>query len=257
METRVGKALLALIAVLLLITTGKDWLDLYTCGAVDKCLADAGKLQLATKFLISYLLTVLAFIASRNAFSPRDGRLLRTAFIFSLLADFSFCIPKALQNSFRETSDICGIAFFMLFQIVLIYRHTRKSESDTHIPGIHKFLVLVAAIAGAIFGARVIESTVGNVTIAAVAVYGIFLIASLVVAFRVPRYGHFHPHGAKLIRWGLVAFFIGDALVGLSMLSGEDHGAVQTLSAISKNFIWWFYVPAQLMLIAACAKPKA
>ena len=128
----------------------------------------------------------------------------------------------------------------MFFQTILIYRHSRKSDSDDSFPVLLWFLFAAAAIAIALFCTGAIGLTLGNVTIALVAVYSFYPAAS-----------------AKCIRWGMVAFFIGDALVGLSLISGEDHSAVQLTASIAKNFIWWFYVPAQLMLIFACKKPKA
>jgi hypothetical protein len=53
----------------------------------------------------------------------------------------------------------------------------------------------------------------------------------------------------------MLAFFCCDACVGLSMAGGDDHTTMMTVSEIANNFIWWFYVPAQLMLIRATAKP--
>lgn len=257
LESVAQRVLLALMAVFLAVTTVKDWFDFYTCGVVGQCLADAGTLQFFTKFFMSLLLTVMAFIVSRDAFSRRDGRLLRVAFVFSFLADTSFSVIKLVVPSERALSDVLGIALFLVFQTLLIYRHSRKSDSDTSRPSGHLFLCGLLGAAAGVFGGGVLEFTLGNVTIVTVAVYGVFLTMSMVVGILAPRRGYFPAKNALCIRWGMVAFFIGDVLVGLSLLSGEDHGALQTASAISKNFIWWFYVPAQLMIIRACQKPKA
>ncbi len=257
LESVAQRVILALMAVFLVVTTGKDWYDFYTCGAVGQCLADAGTLQFITKFSMSLLLTVLAFVVSHNAFSQRDGRLLRIAFVFSFLADTSFSVIKLVVPSEHDLSDVLGIALFMVFQMLLIYRHSRISDSDTSRPSGHLFLCGLLGAASGIFGGGVLELTLENVTIVTVAVYGVILTMSMVVGILAPRKGYFPAKNARCIRWGMVAFFVGDVLVGLSLLSGEDHGALQTVSAISKNFIWWFYVPAQLMIIRACQKPKA
>lgn len=256
-RTAAQKTVFSLIAVLLAITTCKDWLDFYTCGAVNRCLVDAGVLQYVTKCSMSLLLTVLAFIVSRDAISGRDRNLLRAAFVFSFLADSCFSIIKLVGPDARDLSDILGIALFMFFQTILIYRHSRKSDSDDSFPVLLWFLFAAAAIAIALFCTGAIGLTLGNVTIALIAVYSFYLISSMVVGILTPRKGYFPAASAKCIRWGMVAFFIGDALVGLSLISGEDHSAVQLTASIAKNFIWWFYVPAQLMLIFACKKPKA
>lgn len=256
-RTAAQKTVFSLIAVLLAVTTCKDWLDFYTCGAVNRCLVDAGTLQYVTKCSISLLLTVLAFIVSRDAISGRDRNLLRAAFVFSFLADSCFSIIKLVGPNARALSDILGIALFMFFQTILIYRHSRRSDSDKSFPVLLWFLFAVAAIAIALFCTGAIGFTLGNVTLAIVGVYSFFLIGSMVVGILAPRKGYFPATNALCIRWGMVAFFIGDALVGLSLISGEDHSAVQLTASIAKNFIWWFYVPAQLMLICACKKPKA
>ena len=256
-RTAAQKTVFSLIAVLFAITTCKDWLDFYTCGAVNRCLVDAGVLQYVTKCSMSLLLTVLAFIVSRDAISGRDRNLLRAAFVFSFLADSCFSIIKLVGPDARDLSDILGIALFMFFQTILIYRHSRKSDSDDSFPVLLWFLFAAAAIAIALFCTGAIGLTLGNVTIALIAVYSFYLISSMVVGILAPRKGYFPAASAKCIRWGMVAFFIGDALVGLSLISGEDHSAVQLTASIAKNFIWWFYVPAQLMLIFACKKPKA
>lgn len=256
--TTAQRVVFGLIAILLLVTTGKDWFDFYSCGAVNQCLADAGTLQLFTKFSMSCLLTVLAFIVSRDSFSKLDAKTLRIAFIFSLLADFSFCMVKVIAPDERALSDIIGIAFFIMFQVVLIHRHTRKSETDTKPSKVHKFLLIpVAAFAASLLGGNVIEPTLDNITLVIVVVYGVFLITSMVVGILAPRNSYFPAANAQLVRWGMVTFFFGDALVGLALLMGEDHSALQAVAEIANNFVWWVYVPAQLMLIAACKRPKA
>lgn len=255
LQTKTQRVILALIGALFLVTTGKDWLDFYRCGAVNQCLIDAGTLQLFTKFSMSCLLTVMAFLVSRDSFSKLDAKLLRMAFVFSLLADCSFSMVKFFAPDERALSNILGIAFFIMFQVVLIHRHTRASETDDKPGKIHKFLLLpVAAFAGALFGGNVIEPTLDNITLVIVVVYGIFVITSLIVGFLAPRNSYFPAANAKLIRWGMVAFFFGDVLVGLALMTGEDHSALQAVAEIANNFVWWVYVPAQLMLILGTKK---
>ena len=250
LQTTAQKIAFTLLVIFLLVTTGKDWLDFHTCGAVGNCLSDAGTLQLYTKSAMTTLLTVLAFFAVPSTFSARDGKLLRIAFVFSLLADYSFSLIKAFFHNSGNLSSILGIAFFMVFQSILIYRHSRKSESDTALPKIY-WLLAVAVVAGVVLMAT---GTLDLVT-AVVAVYAVFVISSVVVGFLAPRKGYFPAVNAKLIRWGMLAFFCCDACVGLSMAGGDDHTTMMTVSEIANNFIWWFYVPAQLMLIRATAKP--
>jgi hypothetical protein len=255
LENTAQRVVFGLIAILLAVTTGKDWLDFYRCGAVNQCLIDAGTLQLLTKFSMSCLLTVMAFLVSRDSFSKLDAKTLRIAFIFSLLADCSFSMVKFFAPDERAISNILGIAFFIMFQVGLIHRHTRTSETDDKPGKVHKFLLIpVAGFAASLLGGKVIEPTLGNVMLVVVAVYAIFLITSLVVALLVSRNSYFPAASARLIRWGMVVFFIGDALVGLALMTGEDHSTLQAVAEVANNFVWWAYVPAQLMLIASCRK---
>ena len=160
LQTTAQKIAFTLLVIFLLVTTGKDWLDFHTCGAVGNCLSDAGTLQLYTKSAMTTLLTVLAFLAVPSTFSARDGKLLRIAFVFSLLADYSFSLIKAFFHNSGNLSSILGIAFFMVFQAILIYRHSRKSESDTALPKIY-WLLAVAVVAGVVLMAT---GTLGLVT---------------------------------------------------------------------------------------------
>ena len=243
------KAVFSLIVVLLLVTTAKDWFDFYTCGAVGQCLSDAGILQLYTKFVMSFLLTVLAFMATSRAFSPRDAKFLRIAFVFSLLADFCFSKLKILLPDAASLSTVLGIVFFMMFQTVLIYRHSRESETDTKFPKIYWLLAVITVVAIILFA----TGTIG-LTAATVLAYAAFVIASTVIGILAPCKGYYPAVNASLIRWGMVAFFFGDALVGLALVSGEDYSVIQTVSAVANNFIWWVYVPAQIMLIRGAVK---
>jgi hypothetical protein len=197
----------------------------------------------------------MAFLVSRDSFSKLDAKTLRIAFIFSLLADCSFSMVKFFAPDERAISNILGIAFFIMFQVGLIHRHTRTSETDDKPGKVHKFLLIpVAGFAASLLGGKVIEPTLGNVMLVVVAVYAIFLITSLVVALLVSRNSYFPAASARLIRWGMVVFFIGDALVGLALMTGEDHSTLQAVAEVANNFVWWAYVPAQLMLIASCRK---
>lgn len=252
LQTTAQKITLSLLAIALLVTTGKDWFDFYSCGAVSQCLSDAGVLQLYTKSIMSTLMTVLAFVTATNAFSSRDGKLLRAAFVFSLLADYSFSLLKAACPDAGTLSTVLGISFFMGFQSVLIYRHSRTSEADTSVPKIY-WLLAAAVVAGVIL---IATGTLG-LTVSVVVVYGVFVITSLIMGILVPRKGYFPAKNASFIRLGMIFFFLGDVCVGLSMITGDDHSALQSVAEIANNIIWWLYVPAQLMLIRGTVKPKA
>ena len=162
-----------------------------------------------------------------------------------------FLHQKILVPDAASLSTIFGIVFFMAFQTVLIYRHSRVSETDSKFPKVYWLLAAVTLAAVILFATGVV-----GLTVATVLAYAAFVISSTVVGILAPGKGYYPAPNASLIRWGMVAFFFGDVLVGLAMLSGEDHSTVQTLAEIANNFIWWVYVPAQLMLIRGAIKSE-
>lgn len=241
-----------LIVALLLGNIGKDWYDFSQCGAVDQCLSASKTVQYFLKFAMSFLLTVLAFVTARDSFSARDGHLLRTAFVFSLLADFAFSVFNVIVPDSGCLSTALGIGFFMVFQVILIYRHSRKAESDRSIPKVYGLLAAALVAGGVLF-------VTGKfcITSAIVFAYAFFVIASVVVGYLARYKGYFAAGSTGLIFWGMFLFFWGDAFVGLSMLSGDDHSVKQLIATVANNFIWVVYVPAQLLLIKATLKPRA
>ena len=251
-RTTSQKIVFSLLVLLLVLTVAKDWFDFYSCGgAVGQCISDAGRMQFYTKSGMSLLLMVLAFIVANRAFCSRDAGFLRLAFVFSLLADFSFSLIKAFFPATGSLNTVLGIGFFMLFQAVMIFRNSRHDESDRSLPKAYWVIAAVAAVFVVLGFAGVVGALVAEVL-----VYGSFVIASTVVAFLAPNKAYFPKENAPFVRWGMVAFFFGDVLVGLSMLSGDDHSALQLVSCVANNFIWLLYVPAQLMLIRSAAKAE-
>lgn len=231
---------------------GKDWYDFSQCGAVDQCLSASKTVQYFLKFAMSFLLTVLAFVTTRDSFSARDGRLLRLAFVFSLLADFGFSIFNVIFPGCGTVSMAIGIGFFMVYQVILIYRHTRESETDKSVPKVYGLLAAALVAGGVLF-------VTGKfcITSAIVFAYAFFVITSVVVGYLSRYKGYFAASSTGLIFWGMFLFFWGDAFVGLSMLSGDDHSVKQLIATVANNFIWVVYVPAQLLLIKATLKPRA
>ena len=140
----------------------------------------------------------------------------------------------------------------MLFQTVLIYRHTRTSESDKSIPKIYWLLAVVLVAAVVLATTKVLDFTV-----AIVVAYAVFLITSVVMGILAPGKGFFPAENAKFVRIGMIVWFFGDALVGLSMIPGGDHSTPLMVATLANNFIWWVYVPSQLLVIRSCVKPKA
>jgi len=240
-------ALLGVISVLAAIFIVGDWYTFYKCGAVESCLVESTDFQHYAKYAITVTISLVAFFVGKNSLNKRDHRLIQLAAITALLADTSF---KILHNapSLAEHSlgfSLLGISFFMIFQSIFIYRHTRTSDTDNSVPWIICIPIGVMFIVDALqlFG------ILGSPLVPTIAVYGAFLICSLVVGCRVSKYGYFPKKNAALIKWGMILFFLGDVFVGISFATGPDHSLQEIIATISNILIWYFYVPALVCLV--------
>ncbi|MBO6076332.1 MAG: hypothetical protein J6P15_04280, partial [Fibrobacter sp.] len=137
-----------------------------------------------------------------------------------------------------------GIGFFFMAQMILIYRHSRTSNTDWSFPWI--YCIPLAAVIAMIFLAyfKVLES----VMLMAVSAYAPTLLCSLYVACRATTLGFFPEKNAFFIMFGMICFTCCDALTGISLLTGADHSTREILAVVSNNFIWLFYVPAIIFL---------
>ncbi|MCQ2091043.1 MAG: lysoplasmalogenase family protein [Fibrobacter sp.] len=247
MKEGITKKLVLFIAFLTLACLVKDWVDFARCGAVDQCLQDMGGFQNYAKFTISFLLTALAFVVSSSSANAQDRCWLRCAFISSLMADFCFRLIPMLSFELPVGNSILGIGFFMFFQSALTVRHSRVSDKDSHFPKAMIIPIVVLVVAAVLYAMGLVPQLVF-----VVGSYAAFLITSLCVACKATSNPYFSQAKAKLIKNGMIVFFIGDALVGLALATGEDHSLMETVAAIANNLIWIVYVPAQLMLIRSC-----
>lgn len=243
------KVLTVAIVVLTLSCLVKDWVDFAHCGAFNSCLLSECVFQNFGKFTISLLLAVLAFYAGSFACCAQDAKWFRIAFVFSLIADSCFRLLPMIPVELPTSTSILGIVFFMFYQSAMIIRHTRVSDSDSHIPK-------VFAIPFAILLAFLILHSLNLVSqlVFVVASYGAFLICSVVMGVKAGSLGYFSNHKARLIKIGMIAFFFGDVLVGGSLAMGDSGSPLEMIAAISNNLIWIVYVPAQLLLIKSCGE---
>ena len=116
-------------------------------------------------------------------------------------------------------------------------RHTRTSESDKSIPKIYWLLAVVLVAAVVLATTKVLDFTV-----AIVVAYAVFLITSVVMGILAPGKGFFPAENAKFVRIGMIVWFFGDALVGLSMIPGGDHSTPLMVATLANNFIWWVFM---------------
>lgn len=239
-------AFLIVVAILMVTFFVRDWFVFYQCGAVEQCLVDASNYQNIAKFAVTSIVTIIAFFIGKNALCARDRHFLQAAFVMALCADFCLKILHNYSHFLDHRSDytLLGICFFMVVQALLIFRHTRTSDSGNEAPWILcvPFAVMFVANALHLFG--VFEGP----TVPIVATYGAFLICSLVVACKVPKKGYFPAKNASNIKRGMILFFCCDACVGVSLATGPDHSVQEIVATIANNFVWYFYTPALVLL---------
>ena len=236
----------AIIATLFVTFFARDWYVLHQCGAVQSCLDYTSDYQNITKFIVTFLATLLALLIGKHKISTRDRFFVQAAFIMIICADFCF---KILYNYFgtidtRENFITLGISFFFIAQMIFIYRHTRTSNSHWALPCI--YCIPIAVIISMIFLAyfQILESLV----LMAILIYAPALLCSLYVACNTMKSKFFPKDNAFLIASGMICFLCCDLLTGISLLTGADHSTIEVLASISNNFIWLFYVPAIVLL---------
>jgi len=240
-------ALLGIISVLTAVFVIGDWYTFYKCGAVESCLVESTDFQHYTKYAITATISLVAFIVGKNCLNKRDHRLIQLAAITALFADTSFKLLHNAPSLARYSTEfsLLGISFFMVFQAIFIYRHTRTSDTDNSVPWIICIPLAVMFLLDAVKLFGVFESLM----VPTIATYGAFLICSLVVACRIGKNPYFPKKNAKLIKWGMILFFLGDVFVGLSFATGPDHSVQEIIATVSNILIWYFYVPALVCLV--------
>ena len=136
------------LAVILFITFFiRDWTVFYQCGAVESCLKDSSQYQHITKFLVPVIVAAMTIFIGKRAVGVRDRRFLQAAFAMIVCADACFKIGHNYVIPFEENTGefiSFGIIFFLLAQLLLVFRHTRVSEEDRSFPWILFFPLAIA-----------------------------------------------------------------------------------------------------------------
>lgn len=239
------RIILILIVFLGFIFLIRDWYVFFSCHQLTECIHDASYFQYIIKFSITFLAGCLTFIIGRGYISKLDRYLLQIAFIVTICADFSL---KILQNKDVSQTHIdktlLGILLLIIVHTFLILRHSRVSATDKHFPN-------ALLIAESVFLFLVILILVGklSLSIGLITSYVVFLIASVITAWRAPLNSFFPKKNALMIRWGMILFLLCDIQVGLSYwLNQENSSMLNTMSHIANNFVWFFYTPALVLL---------
>ena len=235
-KKKVVGALIAIAVILATTFITMDWALFYRCGAVEQCIVEGSRFQNIAKFVVTAIMTIVVFCIGENAHSPRDRKLLQAAFAMALCADF--CM-KIIHDA-----SLFGICFFMVVQALFIFRHTRKSDTDKHIPRFFIIPMATMILMGAFSAFGVFKSP----TIPIALTYASFLGSSLTAACRVAKTGYYPTPSAKQIKWGLDLFFCCDICVGLSSAAGDDYSTRETIATIAHNFVWIFYTPSLILL---------
>ena len=225
----------------------QDWIVFYQCGAVDSCLKSSSHYQHITKSLIPVIATIMTFCIGKNCVGVRDRRFLQAAFIMIICADACFKIFHNFVIPFEENTGefiSFGIIFFLLAQLLLVFRHTRVSEEDRSFPWILFFPLAVAISMAVLYLFGIYDSIMFFASIS----YGPFLFCSLYAAWKASSTGLYPKRNARQIKLGMIFFTICDLMTGIALITGPDHSTREIIAVISNNLIWCLYTPALLLL---------
>lgn len=231
------RLILAIISVLAITFIIRDWQALYSCGQSAICINNLSYFQHIIKFAVTILAAFLTLLIGSHAVSRQDRALLQKAFVFAILADFSIKIlPNWAILPFKIDYRLLGVCFFIIVQVILIIRHSKRSATDKSLPKVLYVSALIFAINVVLALTKTIPISTGII----VSYIGV-LIPSVFIAWKVPKKGLFPKKNAQMIRWGMILFLLCDIHVGVSSFNGS-------ISFIAHNFVWVFYTPALVLL---------
>ena len=238
---------IALVVILFISFFIRDWIVFYQCGAVEYCLRESSHYQHIAKFIVPVIAGAMTLFIGKNAVGTKDRRFLQAAFVMIICADACFKIFHNFVIPYEENTGefiSFGIIFFLLAQLLLVFRHTRVSETDRSFPWILFFPLAVSISMAVLYLFGIYDSIMFFASIS----YGPYLLCSLYAAWKTSSTGFYPQRNARQIKIGMVCFTACDLLTGLSLITGADHSACEIMATISHNFIWCLYTPALILL---------
>lgn len=231
------------------------------------------KYSTCIKIFATILCFVLSLIIGNDGHSKKGTRLLQAACFLTLIADFS--IEIASQFLF-------GIGVFLFVQILYIVRHkegfrTNKYELFTSLI-IFSITISILFVIGS-----VLLKKGETVLFIAIVIYAMVLSTSLWMAIGTLFRKYFPKTICWFIALGMACFFICDINVGISQalpikanrsemenfvlfkstvrmarsiidedtieIDKKSHSVPFTLKSVSRILVWFFYLPAQFLLV--------
>ncbi|EJO5348746.1 hypothetical protein NRP93_002879 [Clostridium botulinum] len=194
------------------------------------------------KFISIIICFAITLSIKENIYDKKDLTILRLALFFTVLADFNMLILEKFQ---------LGILFFIIVQSLYIIRHGRFKD----INGIVKFnykviyFFIFYLVIFIIFKSLNVFSKESTILYMAF-IYSLLLIQSLITAYKTFSNNFFEKKTCTIISMGITLFFLCDLNVALSNISFYliSIKCVQNLQNVFLNFIWFFYLPSQILL---------
>ena len=184
---------------------------------------------------------IIAWSVGRDGLSPRDSRLMKAAFIFTVFGEAAFLLwERAI-----------GVVMFAVCQTLLIIRNSTglrrkliqastKKKRRLIISGL---IIIISAILP--FLSDYLFNT--DITVSIVYLYGIILSISLWAGIACKILVLLPRVNAGMAASGMICFFCCDVLVGLDAVL--EAGLPWLLA---NSFIWIFYIPALVLLALSC-----
>lgn len=185
------------------------------------------------KYLGILLCLLLAILIGNNGHDKKDTMLLRSAFLFTALADLCMIILNF---------NTLGIMIFCIVQITYIIRHRRGAGKKGDLNFLIVAMILIILIPILVTSKLEIEnlgdSGIKKITMIIGAIYAIILVYSVYIGLKTLK-GTFYPISSSyLISIGITLFLLCDINVALSITT-------KNLSIL----IWVFYLPSQVLLV--------
>jgi hypothetical protein len=201
-------------------------------------LGDIGKIFNTNNLkFISIILCFLITFTYKEYISKKDVLFLRIAKFFTIITDYLLLFT----NNF-----FYGVCLFCVIQIIYIYRHGGiKSKGKIDLLLKYLLIFIMGIFSLNYFGFFKKESS-----FIIVSIYCCLIIYGTIVAFFGRGYNKKLYINRKLIFYGMFLFLLCDINVGLSNLLDFTikNKILNSIKIYSRDLIWLFYLPSQLML---------
>ena len=195
------------------------------------------------KYLIVVLCSLIVFsLSPKSGFNKFDISILKSSFIFILIADLFYVIIYHLKNSYIFV--IAGFICYIVVHLLLLIRHTKRILSY-YKKYMHNVMLVGSIIYSILITVIILYSIFTNIDIVNVCVimYTLLITSSLFIAWIIQIKQIYPLFNSLCIAIGISLFFLSDMFVGYGHFFADKIGQAYII-----NLSWLFNIPGITLL---------